>query len=46
MINITVQKFFDALNISTTYLEQSEAEIESRVLEMFGRVLIQGARAQ
>lgn len=46
IINVTVQKFLDAININTTYLEESESEIESRMLELFGRVLIQGAASQ
>ena len=45
VINITVQKFFDYFTIQTNNLQESEADIEQRMLEMFGRVLVQGATA-
>lgn len=44
-INITVQKFLDAINVNTTNLREGTAEIEAIVLEMFGRIVTQGARA-
>ncbi len=44
-INITVQKFLDAININTTNLRASENDIESNMLEMFARVVAQGAKA-
>lgn len=44
-INITVQKFLDSININTTTLAEGESDIEKRILEMFARIVAQGAQA-
>jgi tape measure domain-containing protein len=44
-INITIQKFLDYINIHTTNLKAGEHDIESQMLEMFARVVTQGAQA-
>lgn len=46
IVNISVQKFLDAINIHTTTLSEGEADIEAKFLEMFGRVVVQGGYAQ
>jgi len=43
IINITVQKFMDALNIITNSLSEGEKEIEDKFNELFARVLLGGA---
>lgn len=45
VINITVQKFLDAININSTTLEAGVTDIEGKILEMFARVVSQGAAA-
>jgi len=45
VINITVQKFLDAININSTTLEAGVTDIEGKILEMFARVVSQGAVA-
>ena len=46
VINITIGKFLDYINVTTNTLRESENEIEARIREMFGRVIIQGGYAQ
>lgn len=43
IINITVQKFMDELNIITNTLSESEKEIQDKVGEVFARILLGGA---
>lgn len=43
VINISVNKFFDNIQFSTTNLNESAAHIENVVLECLSRVLVQGA---
>ena len=45
VINITVQKFLDSINVNSTTLEAGVTDIESKILEMFARVVSQGAAA-
>jgi tape measure domain-containing protein len=45
IINISMQKFFDNINIITNNFELAESEIEQRMLEMLGRVVVQAAYA-
>jgi len=45
-IYITVQKFFDDLNISTINMHAAENDIEKTFMEMFARVVAQGAVSQ
>jgi tape measure domain-containing protein len=46
VLNITIGKFFDNINIHPATMEQGVADIERKVSEMFSRVLIQGATAK
>lgn len=46
VLNITIGKFFDNINIHPATMEQGVADVEKRVSEMFSRVLIQGATAK
>jgi hypothetical protein len=46
IINISIGKFLDAINITTNNLRDSENEIEARILDMFGRIVVQGGYAQ
>lgn len=43
VVNITVQKFLDSMNFYTTNMPENESEAENAMLQMFGRVLAQGA---
>lgn len=42
-INITVPKFFDTLNINSASLPEAVNDVEGKILEMFARILAQGA---
>lgn len=42
-INISVQKFFDNLNINSANLPEAVNDVEGKFLEMFARILVQGA---
>lgn len=44
VVNITVQKFLDSININSTNLPSAVGDIEQQVLEMFARVVAQNAR--
>ncbi len=44
VVNITVQKFLDSININSTNLPSAVGDIEQQVLELFARVVAQGAR--
>jgi hypothetical protein len=46
VINITIQKFLDNINIHTTNFKEGEQNIESIFMEMFARVMVQEAQAQ
>ena len=43
VVNISVNKFFDNIQFSTTNLTESASQIENVVLECLSRVLVQGA---
>lgn len=43
VLNITVHKFLDTIEISTVNMQETAAEIEQKVSEMFARILAQGA---
>ena len=45
-VNITLGKFLDNINIYPQTLQEGTSDIESRILEMFGRVVVQGGYAQ
>lgn len=44
-INVTVGKFLDSINLHTANLKEGTADIEGIFLEMFARVVAQGAKA-
>lgn len=46
VVNITLGKFLDNINIYPQTLQDGTSDIESRILEMFGRVVVQGGYAQ
>ncbi len=46
VVNITLGKFLDNINIYPQTLQEGTSDIESRILEMFGRVVLQGGYAQ
>lgn len=46
VVNITLGKFLDNINIYPQTLQEGTSDIESRILEMFGRVVVQGGYAQ
>lgn len=45
IINVTVGKFLDSINLHTANLKEGTADIEGIFLEMFARVVAQGAKA-
>ncbi len=45
VINITVQKFLDSINVNSQTINDGVTDIEAKFLEMFARVLSQGAAA-
>jgi hypothetical protein len=45
VLNITVQKFLDTIQITQAGTRESAAEIEAIMSQMFARVLAQGAVA-
>lgn len=45
VVNISVSKFFDNIQFNTTNLQESASQIESTVLEVLSRVLVQGTAA-
>ena len=46
VVNITIGKFLDNINISPQTLQEGINNIEALILEMFGRVVVQGGYAQ
>lgn len=46
VVNITLGKFLDNINIYPQTFKESESDIEARLLELFGRVVVQGGYAQ
>lgn len=46
VVNITLGKFLDSINIYPQTLREGASDIEARILEMFGRVVVQGGYAQ
>lgn len=44
IVNIQVAKFLDSINLTSMNMQESTAEIEKIILEMFSRVLVQGTR--
>lgn len=46
VVNITLGKFLDNINIYPQTLQDGTSDIESRILEMFGRVVVQGGYVQ
>jgi len=44
VVNISVAKFLDSINLTTMNMQEGSAEIEKIFLEMFSRVLVQGGQ--